>query len=186
MEKRGDDYKPRYRFGTPLPVNFRQGKSNGRVGYIMGSRSDWPKVIWGCDLLEKLEIPFEFGVVSAHRTHKRMNDYAEMAESRSLRAIIAVAGGSSHLQGMSSSAATIPVYGVGVLSSTFGPMDVIGSCVRMPKGVPLAFMGFDRAGSENAALQVARWLAQQDEELHDRLTTFMHEQTAGVPHTCFD
>jgi len=181
-----DDLKRAYHFGTVLSEAVMKKKGDAYVGFIMGSDSDWPKVMAGCDLLEELEIAFEYGVVSAHRTPGRMEDYARDARNRGLKAIIACAGGSAHLPGMTASSTILPVYGVGVLSATFGPDDVLGSCVRMPKGCPLAFMGFDTAGAVNAALQAARWLALNNSHTENKLKEWVRQQQVNVPFACHD
>ncbi len=182
---------PKFQFGHPLSAKsllaFRTANPNeALVGVIMGSQSDWPTVTPCCDMLEQLSIPFEYGVVSAHRTPSRMVQYAHNAKTRGLRVIIACAGGSSHLQGMTASETRLPVLGFGPTSKSFGPMDVIGSCVRMPKGIPLAFMGLDEAGGVNAALEAARILALVDKEIDERLDRFIKEQTETVPFAAHD
>jgi len=134
-----------------------------------------------CDTLNSLGMPFEYGVVSAHRTPERMESYASRAEVRGLKFIIACAGGSAHLPGMVASETTLPVLGVTPMSSFQNGLDGVYSCIRMPSGVPLAFLGIGEAGACNAALFALRMLALIDPELHDRLTTFIATQTAGVP-----
>lgn len=163
-----------------------KSSNDALVGVIMGSQSDWLTVKPCCDLLEQLSIPFEYGVVSAHRTPGRMNYYAQTAKKRGLRVLIACAGGSAHLPGMTASETRLPVLGFGPTSKTFGPMDVLGSSVRMPKGVPLAFMGLDEAGAVNAALEAVRILALSDEYIDERLTAFNKDQTEIVPFAAHD
>jgi 5-(carboxyamino)imidazole ribonucleotide mutase len=157
-----------------------------RVGVIMGSRSDWPTVEPCCTKLNELEIGFEYGVVSAHRTPDRMRKYAHNAEKRGIQIIIACAGGSSHLQGMTASETILPVLGFGPMSSKFGPMDVIGSCVRMPAGAPLSFLGFDEAGAVNAALEAAKILSLFHPNLKKRLKKYLEQQCENVPYSAHD
>lgn len=183
---RTTDPNPGYKFGTVLTEQaFDEGllPTTASVGVIMGSDSDWNTVEPCCDMLERLEIRFEYGVVSAHRTPERMTEYVSQAESRGLKVVAACAGGSCHLQGMSSSHTTLLVLGFAPLSEKFGPWDVLGSCVRMPAGVPLPFIGFDKAGAVNTALTAARALAIADEELRKRLVEFREAQRNDVPYS---
>ena len=166
---------------TEESVSEDPRSTDALVGVIMGSDSDWPTVKPCCDVLEILQIPFEFGVVSAHRTPKRMRKYAECAQYRGIQVIIACAGGSAHLPGMTASETILPVLGFGPTSKTFGPMDVIGSNVRMPAGVPMSFMGLDEAGAKNAALQAVRIISLQDAVLRVRLVQYIENQTNAVP-----
>lgn len=160
--------------------------SDTTVAVIMGSRSDWETVKPCCDVLEEFKIPFEYGVVSAHRTPQRMVKYATHAQVRGLKIIIACAGGSAHLSGMIASETRLPVLSFGPTSKTFGSMDVIGSCVRMPSGVPLGFMGLDKAGAENAAYEAIRILALLDEKIATRYSEFLLNQTKNVPYSAHD
>lgn len=171
-------------YGVLLTENFSyQAPTNkAKVGVIMGSQSDFKGCMEHCcTTLQQLCLSFEYGVVSAHRTPDRMRDYANQAESRGLRIIIACAGGSAHLQGMTASETTLPVIGVAPMSSFQNGLDGVYSCIRMPKGVPLLFAGLGEAGAVNAALCAIRMMALHDEELHDRLVTFIRQQTENVP-----
>ena len=178
-----------YQFGTQLTeksVSANAPASTAVVGVIMGSQSDWPTVKPCCDVLEQLQVRFEYGVVSAHRTPKRTSCYAENAQYRDLQVIIACAGGSAHLPGMTASETILPVLGFGPTSKTFGPMDVVGSNIRMPAGIPLGFMGLDEAGAKNAALEAVRILALHDTELRQRLVQYIDNQTKSVPFSAHD
>lgn len=167
--------------GALLSEGFPQ--TGAKVGVIMGSDSDYgPCMKACCEMLHALAVPFEYGVVSAHRTHGRMDEYVGRAEARGLQLIIACAGGSAHLQGMSASKTTLPVLAVTPQSSFQDGLDGVYSCIRMPKGVPLAFLGIGEAGAANAALMAVRFLARHDAELHDRIVTFIDEQTKRVPY----
>ncbi len=174
-----------YQYGIPLSAELlvRPGVSDALVAVIMGSRSDWETVKPCCDILESFEVSFEYGVVSAHRTPERMMKYVGVANARGLKVIIACAGGSAHLPGMAASETTLPVLGFGPTSKTFGPMDVIGSCIRMPSGVPLSFMGLDKAGAENAAYEALRIIALLDDVIASRYFAFVRNQTETVPYS---
>ncbi len=153
----------------------------------MGSRSDWPYMEPCTRMLERLEIDFEFGIVSAHRTPKRMVDYAHTAEERGLQTIIACAGGSAHLPGMIASETLLPVLAVAPKKTD---QAAIGSMIEMPEGIPLAYMGagsehYRNAGAVNAALMAARFLAAQDENLRERLRTYHRNLSNTVPYSCF-
>jgi len=179
---------PQFTYGTPLTRELVHGENPQRslVGVIMGSRSDWGTVEPCCAMLERLEIPFEYGVVSAHRTPERMSAYAQGAKARGLRVIITCAGGSAHLPGMTASETRLPVLGFGPTSKALAGMDVIGSTVRMPKGVPLAFMGLDEAGSINAALMAALILAPGDAGIEERVECYVKQETSRVPYSAHE
>ena len=122
------------------------------VGIIMGSQSDWPTLEHTAKTLNYFGIAWESKVVSAHRTPKRLYDYAEQAEERGLKIIIAGAGGAAHLPGMCAAMTTVPVLGVPVKSSTLNGVDSLLSIVQMPAGIPTATFAIGKAGAINAAL----------------------------------
>ncbi len=153
------------------------------VGIIMGSRSDWETMRHASETLEKLGVPHECKVVSAHRTPQRMYDYAQAAAGRGLRAIIAGAGGAAHLPGMTASLTRLPVLGVPVESHALKGMDSLLSIAQMPAGIPVGTLAIGRAGAVNAALLAAAMLATTDEALATRLDTFREEQSNGVAET---
>lgn len=129
------------------------------VGLIMGSDSDAPFVVPAEQVLESFDVPYETRVISAHRTPDEMHEYAKTAHSRGLLAIIAFAGGSSHLQGMTASETILPVMGVAIEGSPDPLSSSFGSMLRMPSdGGPLAVMGKNEAGAINAALHTVRFL----------------------------
>ena len=132
------------------------------VGIIMGSTSDWETMQHAAAQLEALGVPFEKRVVSAHRTPKLMVTYAETAERRGLKVIIAGAGGAAHLPGMTASLTSLPVLGVPVESKALKGMDSLLSIAQMPGGVPVATFAIGKAGAINAALFAAAMLAQSD------------------------
>ncbi|NNU90866.1 5-(carboxyamino)imidazole ribonucleotide mutase [Anoxybacillus sp. CHMUD] len=125
------------------------------VAVIMGSQSDWETMRHACDILEELHIPFEKKVVSAHRTPDFMFTYAESAEGRGIKVIIAGAGGAAHLPGMVAAKTTLPVIGVPIMSKTLNGLDSLLSIVQMPGGVPVATVAIGTAGAVNAALLAA-------------------------------
>lgn len=132
------------------------------VGIIMGSVSDWDTMRHTADQLTALGIPFEKRVVSAHRTPKLMVGYAESAEKRGLKLLIAGAGGAAHLPGMTASLTTLPVLGVPVESRALKGLDSLLSIAQMPAGVPVATFAVGKAGAVNAALFAASLLGQSD------------------------
>lgn len=150
------------------------------VGIVMGSKSDWPTMKMAAEVLEDLQIPHERRVVSAHRTPQWMAEYAETAESRGIRLIIAGAGGAAHLPGMIASQTALPVIGVPVQSRALSGLDSLLSIVQMPGGVPVATMAIGEAGAKNAGLFAARVLALHDEALNTRLKDFITAQQEKV------
>ncbi|MEC8410334.1 MAG: 5-(carboxyamino)imidazole ribonucleotide mutase [Planctomycetota bacterium] len=146
----------------------------------MGSKSDWPTMKMAAEVLEDLQIPHERRVVSAHRTPHWMAEYAETAESRGIRLIIAGAGGAAHLPGMIASQTALPVIGVPVQSRALSGLDSLLSIVQMPGGVPVATMAIGEAGAKNAGLFAARVLALHDETLNTRLKDFITAQQEKV------
>ena len=150
------------------------------VGIVMGSKSDWPTMKMAAEVLEDLQIPHERRVVSAHRTPQWMAEYAETAESRGIRLIIAGAGGAAHLPGMIASQTALPVIGVPVQSRALSGLDSLLSIVQMPGGVPVATMAIGEAGAKNAGLFAARVLALHDETLKTRLKDFITAQQEKV------
>src|SRR6202161_2867225 len=151
------------------------------VGIIMGSRSDWPTLCHAAETLERLAVPHETRVVSAHRTPDRLREYADTARARGLRVIIAGAGGAAHLPGMCASWTPLPVLGVPVESHALKGVDSLLSIVQMPVGIPVGTLEIGRAGASNAALRAAAILATHDGALAARLDTLRAQQTAGVP-----
>jgi len=151
-----------------------------RVGLVMGSNSDWSIMEAAAHMLDKLKIPYEAKVVSAHRTPDRLFEYAQTAHQRGLAVIIAGAGGAAHLPGMLAAKTTIPVLGVPVPSRYLKGMDSLLSIVQMPKGIPVATFAIGEAGASNAALFAAAMLASTDDQLKNRLEAFRSEQHQAV------
>jgi len=141
-----------------------------RVGLIMGSDSDWVVMSAAAEALAEFEVPYEVGVVSAHRTPQKMLAYAESAADRGLQVIIAGAGGAAHLPGMVASATTLPVIGVPVPLKYLDGLDSLLSIVQMPAGVPVATVSI--GGARNAGLLAVRILGATDPALRDRMAAF--------------
>jgi 5-(carboxyamino)imidazole ribonucleotide mutase len=148
------------------------------VGVVMGSSSDWDVMQHAAQMLQRLQIPFEARVVSAHRMPDAMFEYAASARARGVAAIIAGAGGAAHLPGMLAAKTTVPVLGVPVPSRYLQGQDSLLSIVQMPKGIPVATFAIGEAGAANAALFAAAMLAAGDAQLLQRLEALRAEQTA--------
>jgi len=150
------------------------------IGVVMGSSSDWETMKHAADILTEFGVPFEAKVVSAHRMPDEMFAYAEAAEGRGLRAIIAGAGGAAHLPGMLAAKTLVPVLGVPVASRHLQGVDSLHSIVQMPKGIPVATFAIGNAGAGNAALFVVALLARDNPALRDKLAAFRQRQTAAA------
>src|SRR5512132_2249645 len=146
------------------------------VGIIMGSSSDWETMRHAAETLDKLGVAHETKVVSAHRTPKRLYDYASSAKERGLKIIIAGAGDAAHLPGMAASMTSLPVLGVPVESQALKGMDSLLSIVQMPAGVPVGTLAIGRAGAVNAGLLAASILAITDDELAARVEAWRERQ----------
>lgn len=150
------------------------------VGIIMGSTSDWDTMQYAAQTLEKLGIPHEIEVVSAHRTPDKLFNYAEMADIKGLEVIIAGAGGAAHLPGMTAAKTTVPVLGVPIQSKALNGMDSLLSIVQMPAGIPVGTLAIGKAGAVNAALLAAAIVCNKHEEYREALNDFRSEQTDNV------
>jgi len=150
------------------------------VGIIMGSQSDWQTMRHAAETLDRLGVPYETRIVSAHRTPKRLYDYASGARGRGLKAVIAGAGGAAHLPGMTAAITPLPVLGVPVESKALSGLDSLLSIAQMPGGVPVGTLAIGRAGAINAALLAAAILALGDPEIAAALDRFRGEQTDAV------
>jgi 5-(carboxyamino)imidazole ribonucleotide mutase len=146
----------------------------------MGSRSDWETMRHAAETLDKLGVAYETKVVSAHRTPKRLYDYAHSARQRGLKVIVAGAGGAAHLPGMAAAMTALPVLGVPVETKSLKGMDSLLSIVQMPAGVPVGTLAIGKAGAINAGLLAAAILATSDSDLAARLERFREEQTSAV------
>lgn len=148
------------------------------VGLIMGSDSDWDTVEPAAEVLAEFGIPFEVGVVSAHRTPEKMLAYAKQAHERGLRVIIACAGGAAHLPGMVAAATPLPVIGIPRALDTLDGMDSLLSIVQMPGGVPVATVSI--GGAKNAGLLAARILGAADPQLQEKMVRYQEDMAAAV------
>ena len=153
-------------------------QSGPQVGLIMGSDSDWPTMEAAAEALAEFGIPFEVGVVSAHRTPQKMLDYARSAAERGVKVIIAGAGGAAHLPGMVASATPLPVIGVPVPLKYLDGMGSLLSIVQMPAGVPVATVSI--GGARNAGLLAVRILAASNPALLRQMEAFQAELEAMV------
>jgi 5-(carboxyamino)imidazole ribonucleotide mutase len=141
------------------------------VGIIMGSESDLKVMTAAAEALQELGVPYEMTIVSAHRTPRRMFEYAETARSRGLKVIIAGAGGAAHLPGMVASLTTLPVIGVPVKSSnSIDGWDSVLSILQMPGGVPVATVALD--GAKNAGILAAQIISTYDQQVADNLQKY--------------
>jgi len=151
-----------------------------QVGIIMGSESDWEIMRFAAEILKDFGIDYEARIVSAHRTPDLLFEYAEAAETRGIKVIIAGAGGAAHLPGMIASKTIVPVFGVPIPSKYLKGQDSLLSIVQMPKGIPVGTLAIGEAGSTNAALLAIAVLARFDEKLAAKLHQFRQEQTRKV------
>ena len=148
------------------------------VGILGGSTSDFPILKKGEEILDDLGVESELRVVSAHRTPDWLFEYAETAEGRGIKVIIAGAGGAAHLPGMLAAKTILPIIGVPVPLEHLKGMDSLLSIVQMPRGVPVATVAI--GGAENAAILAAEILAVQDDELRERLRNWRTNLTETV------
>ena len=154
--------------------------ANPDVGIIMGSQSDWNTMGEAAALLKQLDISFETKIISAHRTPKRLYSYAEEAQQRGIKVIIAGAGGAAHLPGMTAAITHLPVLGVPVQTKALSGQDSLLSIVQMPAGIPVMTLAIGVAGAKNAALSAASILSLSDKGIRERLKAFRTNQTQTV------
>lgn len=150
------------------------------VGIIMGSSSDWETMRFAAETLERLGVPHEIEIVSAHRTPDKLFAYAEAAESRGLEVIIAGAGGAAHLPGMTAAKTIVPVLGVPVQSKALNGMDSLLSIAQMPAGIPVGTLAIGKAGAVNAALLAAAIISNRHPQYRQALHDYRREQTNTV------
>lgn len=151
-----------------------------QIAIVMGSKSDWATMREATDILDELGVSYHVEVVSAHRTPDKLFSFAETAEQKGYKVIIAGAGGAAHLPGMIAAKTLVPVLGVPVKSSMLSGVDSLYSIVQMPKGIPVGTLAIGPAGAANAGLLAAQILAAWDTALLDRLKTFRANQTNSV------
>ena len=150
------------------------------VAIVMGSQSDWATMKHAAEILDVLGIAHESRIVSAHRTPKRLYDFAGAAKVQGIKVIIAGAGGAAHLPGMVAALTILPVFGVPVESKALSGQDSLLSIVQMPAGIPVGTLAIGKAGAINAGLLAASVLALSDKALATRLEAWREKQTAGV------
>ena len=150
------------------------------VGIIMGSDSDLPIMEEVTKVLKQFEIPYEIGVYSAHRSPHRTAEYVRTARERGLKLIVAGAGASAHLAGVTAAETTLPVIGVPIDSSPLSGFDALLSTVQMPPGVPVATMGVGKSGATNAGIFAVQVLALSDERLSEKLTSYKAQLEKSV------
>ena len=155
-------------------------KNKPLVSIIMGSQSDYSTMRYAEEVLKKFRIRFETKIVSAHRTPKRLYEYASKAEGNNISVIIAGAGGSAHLPGMIAAITAIPVIGVPIESKKLKGLDSLLSIVQMPKGIPVGSVAIGKDGAINAALYAASILAISDKNIKSKLKEFRSKQTKSV------
>ncbi len=152
--------------------------ANALVGIIMGSDSDLPVMQEAADILTAMQVPFEMTIVSAHRTPKRLYEYAETAHTRGLKVVIGGAGGAAHLPGMVAAISPLPVIGVPVKTSSLSGQDSLLSIVQMPGGVPVATVAIN--GAKNAGILAAQILGTSDPKVQQQVIRYKEEMCAVV------
>ena len=151
-----------------------------QVSVVMGSQSDYKTMKFTVNILKKMGIKFETKIVSAHRTPKRMYDFAQSAEKRNIGVIVAGAGGSAHLPGMISAITSIPVLGIPVESKKLKGLDSLLSIAQMPKGIPVGTLAIGKDGAINAGLLAASIIANNDNSVKKKLKKWRLSQTKAV------
>lgn len=146
----------------------------------MGSKSDWPTMEHAAVMLDKLGVPYETRVVSAHRTPDLLFEYAKTAADRGLKVIVAGAGGAAHLPGMVASQTALPVLGVPVQSKALNGLDSLLSIAQMPGGIAVGTLAIGKAGATNAGLLAAQIIGTQDDEVRQAIEAFRADQTQTV------
>ena len=159
---------------------IRQKKIFEKVGVVMGSQSDWDTMKNAVKILEKLSVPYEVNIVSAHRTPDRLYDYAKSAKRKGIKVIIAGAGGAAHLPGMLASMTYIPVLGVPILSKALSGMDSLLSIAQMPSGIPVGTLAIGDAGACNAGIMAAQILAINNKFIEIKVKNYRIKQTKSV------
>jgi len=159
---------------------MKNNKNNHKVSIIMGSQSDYSTMRYSEKVLKILKIKFETKIISAHRTPKRMFEYARTAEKNNISAIIAGAGGSAHLPGMVAAITRIPVIGVPIESKKLKGLDSLLSIAQMPKGIPVGTVAIGKDGAINAGLFAASIISNFDKKIKKNLENWRTKQTKSV------
>ncbi len=155
-------------------------KSNGIVAVVMGSDSDWATMENCVKMLQKFGIPYQVRVISAHRTPRLAQEFAENAAKQGIKIIVAAAGAAAHLPGVLASYTTLPIIGVPMKGGAMDGMDAMLSMVQMPAGVPVATVALGQAGATNAAVLAAQILALSDAAIADKLNSYKEELAQKV------
>lgn len=155
-------------------------EKNAKIAVVMGSKSDWPTMKHGTDILDTLNINYVVRIVSAHRTPERLFTFSKTAKEEGFHVVIAGAGGAAHLPGMIAALTALPVLGVPIKSRALKGMDSLLSIAQMPGGIPVGTLAIGDAGAKNAALLAAAILALSDPELSQRLEAWRQAQTESV------
>jgi 5-(carboxyamino)imidazole ribonucleotide mutase len=150
------------------------------VAIIMGSQSDWTTMKYAAETLDALDIAYDARIVSAHRTPKRLYEFAQSAREKGFKVIIAGAGGAAHLPGMTASLTSLPVLGVPMNTHALEGKDSLLSILQMPGGIPVGTLAIGKPGAINAALLAASILALSDAKVAKRLDRWRAEQTKSV------
>ena len=153
---------------------------NLKVAIVMGSQSDFKTMKLSANILKKMGVRFETKIISAHRTPKRMYEFAESASRNNIGVIIAGAGGSAHLPGMISALTSIPVLGVPIESKKLKGLDSLLSIAQMPKGIPVGTLAIGEDGAINAALLAASIIANDNTAIKKKLNSWRSSQTRSV------
>ena len=153
---------------------------NLKVAIVMGSQSDFKTMKLSANILKKMGVRFETKIISAHRTPKRMYEFAESASRNNIGVIIAGAGGSAHLPGMISAITSIPVLGVPIESKKLKGLDSLLSIAQMPKGIPVGTLAIGEDGAINAALLAAAIIANSNPAVKKKLNNWRSSQTKSV------
>ena len=157
--------------------------SNPKISIVMGSQSDWSTLKHTSTVLKELKISHEKKIVSAHRTPKRLYEYAEQAYDKGIKIIIAGAGGAAHLPGMIAAITHIPVIGVPIESKILKGLDSLLSIAQMPFGVPVGTVAIGENGAKNAALYAASIISNYDSKVENQLIKWRFAQTKKVKKT---
>ena len=159
---------------------MKNNKNNHKVSIIMGSQSDYSTMRYCEKVFKILKIKFETKIISAHRTPKRMFEYARTAEKNNISVIIAGAGGSAHLPGMVAAITSIPVIGVPIESKKLKGLDSLLSIAQMPKGIPVGTVAIGKDGAINAGLFAASIISNFDKQIKNNLENWRTKQTKSV------
>lgn len=154
--------------------------SKPKISIIMGSKSDWETMKHSAEILDAMKVAYEVEIISAHRTPNKLFLFAEGAKARGIEVIIAGAGGSAHLPGMTAAKTVLPVLGVPVETKTLQGLDSLLSIVQMPKGIPVGSLAIGKAGAANAALLAMQILALRYPEIEKKIITFRKNQNQTV------